>query len=56
MCLCVPVLECAYECSIHRRPEEGAGSLGAGVTGYCELPEGRVGNQTEVLCRNSMCS
>lgn len=39
-----------------QRLEEGAGSLGAGVTGYCELPEGHVGNQTEVLCRNSMCS
>ena len=37
MCLCVGLCICARVCRYMRRPEEGVGYSGAGVTESCEL-------------------
>ena len=48
VCLCVVMCTCEC-CRCQRRPEEGAVSSGAGITGDGELPEVGTGNQTRVL-------
>lgn len=40
---------CAQECKFPLNPEEGARSLGAGVTGACGLSDMGTGSQTQVL-------
>jgi hypothetical protein len=35
--------------SMCQRPQEGAGSPGAGVTGHGEPPDMGAGNQTQIL-------
>jgi hypothetical protein len=35
-------------------PEVGTGSLRAGITGVCEMPEDG-GDPTQVLCKKSKC-
>jgi hypothetical protein len=39
MCVCVYVCMYIHVCRCPGSPEEGIGSLGAGVTGICEIPE-----------------
>lgn len=39
-----------------RKPEEGIGSTGGGVTGGFELPNVGAGNQTPGFCKNSKYS
>lgn len=36
--------------------KEGIGSPGDGAIGSCEPPKVGVGNTTQVLCKNSMCT
>lgn len=54
--LCVYVtLWCVYMCvctQCPRRPEEGRGSLGAGGTGGCKLPNVSDGIQNKVLSKS----
>lgn len=40
LCVCVCMWVCTYVCRYLRRPDEGITSLGAGVTGGFELPDG----------------
>ena len=47
LCVCVCVCVCVCACLL--TPEEGLRSLGAGVTGNCELSEMGAGNQSPVL-------
>lgn len=48
-CFCVQV--CAHEYRFLSSPEEGVESLGAEITGECELPDVGAGNQARVIAR-----
>lgn len=52
MSLCVCSCFAACACKHLQGPEEGIGSLEAGVTGHCELPNVAVGNPTLVHWTN----
>ena len=48
---------CLYVClQMPAASREGVGLLGAEVTGSCELPGRGIRNQTQILCKSSMCS
>lgn len=53
VCPCVSLL-CEHVCGYWRRPQEGVGAPGSGVTGYCGAPDTGPRNLNVVVCMSSL--